>query len=478
MAVLLLLTVIILSLLVLEGIKNDQQVQYEQYLAQQARNANLYFVQTILAESNKSPQAFLASKGKTFADQLELISGQLVVLYDLNGTSVSETVPKSQSDDLKEILEFALDNKTAYQVKDDSLYYMAPLRIEGEQVGVVQFYYSLSRSLEFYNHIRMLFVYIGAGVFLLSFILAYFYFNTFANAIIRLNHTIGRIREGHYETKVLRRKDEIGRLSEGIHAMSGRIMKTIWDMEEEQKKLTLAVHKLSQLDKQQKQFIGSVTHEFKTPLTSVKAYLDLLEMYPDDDKLLETAKESIKSETQRLYEMVDKVLQLSALEKYDFELIKEKVDVKQAILQMLSSLKGKMDKFGISFETDLTESYVEADKDSMTMILVNLLDNAIKYNKAKGTIFVKNFLEDQQVIIQITDTGIGIPEDLIDKIFEPFYTVDKNRSRESGGAGLGLSLAKKHAEKLGGSLSLEKTGPEGSTFRVSLPTYGSEKVGT
>ncbi len=476
LAVLLLLTVFILSLLVLEGIKKDQQVQYEQYFAQQAKTANIYFMQTILAEANKVPQTFLTSKGTEFAEQLELISGQPVVLYDRNGTAVSKKISQAESDSIGRTLEFALNNKTAYLVENESLYYLAPLRAGNEQVGVVQFYFSLSGYLEFYNHIRQLFVYIGAGVFFLSFILAYIYFDVFANAIIRLEKTVDRIREGDYETAIIKRRDEIGRLSEGIHAMSAQIRKTMRDMEEEQEKLTLAVDRLSRLDQQQKQFIGNVTHEFKTPLTTIKAYIDLLEMYPDDKSLLETAKENIKSETKQLYEMVVKVLQLSALEKYDFEYNKEKLEVKQTILAVLSSLKGKFDKFGIRLETDLTEAYVEADKDSMSIVLMNLMDNAIKYNKAGGGISVKNYLKNNQEVIEVADTGIGIPEELAQNIFEPFYTVDKNRARQNGGVGLGLSLAKKHAEIQEGSVTLVKTNKEGSLFRITFPVYDSLKT--
>ena len=453
LAVLLLLTVLVLSLLVLRGIKVNQQAQYEAYLDQQAQRANIYFIQTLLAEDNKVPQTFLETKGEEFAEELELISGQLLSVYDNRGILVSKKVAHMESDSINKTLKYALNNKTAYLVEEDSLYYLTPLKVANEQVGVVQFYYSLSGELEFYNRIRQLFIYIGGAVFFLNFILAYFYFRSFANGIIILEKTVGRVREGHYDATILKRRDEIGRLSEGIHEMSGRIMRTIQDLEEEQNKLNLAVHKLSLLDQQQKQFIGNVTHEFKTPLTSIKAYIDLLDMYPDDDKLLETAKINIESETQRLYEMVEKVLQLSAIEKYDYEYNKERLDVKQAILAVINSLKGKLDKFGIKLEIDLTEAYIEADKDIITIILVNFMDNAIKYNKLRGSIDVRNYLKNAQVIIEIADTGIGIPEELLQKIFEPFFTVDKNRSRENGGAGLGLSIAKKYAEIQGGSIA-------------------------
>lgn len=473
LAVLLLLVVFLLSLLVLRGIKDNQENQYEQYLAQQAKTANMYFIQTILSEESKVPETFLDAKGPEFAEELELISGQSLVLYDMQGEPISRKTANPSPDNLKKTLAYALEHKTAYLVEGDSLFYLTPLRAGNEQVGVIQFYYSLSTHLAFYNDIRQLFIYIGAGVFILSFLVGNIYFNSFATGIIRLDHMVDRIREGHYETTALKRKDEIGKLSQGIHAMSGQIKATILGMEDEQNKLKLAVNKLSLLDIQQKQFIGNVTHEFKTPLTSIKAYIDLLEMYPDDEKLLQTAIVNVKSETERLYQMVDKVLQLSALEKYDFELKLEKLAVKPAIESVLGSLKGKIDKFGIQLYTELEDTYIHGDKDSLTLVLVNLLDNAIKYNKSNGSLSIKSYSAADQVVIEVVDTGIGIPPELEEKIFEPFYTVDKNRSREHGGAGLGLSLTRKHAEMMGGYIALIHTGPGGSQFRVLFPASDS-----
>ncbi|MBO7743420.1 HAMP domain-containing histidine kinase [Paenibacillus sp. MWE-103] len=473
LAFLLLLTVFILSLLVLEGIKKNQRDQLERYFSQQAATANVYFFQTLMGESNKVPQTYLAAKGRDFAKQLELITGQTVALYDSKGAVLSSNPALAASDGIRQTLDLALRDKTAYLIENDSFYYFAPLRIGSGQVGVIRFYDSLAGNLAFYNQIKQLFVYIGASVFILSFILAYFYFNSFASGIIKLNGMVDQIRAGNLAPAVLRRKDEIGALSQGIRMMSRQIMKTMQDKDQEREKLALAVRKLSQLDQQQKQFIGNVTHEFKTPLTSIKSYLDLLDMYPDDEKLLETAKTNILGDTQRLYEMVEKVLQLSALERYEFEFHKEKLDVRQEMRKVLDSLQGKMEKFGITAETELAEAYVDADKELLSIVLVNLLDNAVKYNKPRGRIFVKTALADERVVIEIADTGIGIPNEVAHKIFEPFYTVDRNRSREIGGTGLGLSLAKKYAESQGGSIALVRTDSEGTLFRLVFPAYGT-----
>ncbi|NBD27197.1 sensor histidine kinase [Paenibacillus glycinis] len=469
LVLLLLLTVFVLSLLVLQGIERNQRAQAERLLAQQADTANVYLRQSILEQSNKVPQNFLETEGAAFAKQLEQISGQPVVLYDGSGAAIGKRNAAPPSAGIKQTLAYALDNKTAYLVEGASMYYLTPLRIEGKQVGVVQFDYSLQDHQAFYDEIKRLFIYIGAGVFVLSFLLGYWFFNSFARSIIKLNVTVGRIREGQFAVPHMKRRDEIGELGAGIAAMSERLMATMRDKDEEREKLALAVRKLSELDRQQKEFIGNVTHEFKTPLTSVKAYLDLLDMYPDDEELLATAKTHIAGETQRLYEMVEKVLQLSAMEKYDFEYNKERLEVRATIEAALDCLKGKAEKFGLALETDLHEAYIEADKDYMNIVLANLLDNAIKYNKADGRIRVSNFVRGNEVVIDIADTGIGIPGEVADQIFDAFYTVDKNRSRAYGGAGLGLSLAKRYTETQGGSISLVKSDGSGTTFRLAFP---------
>jgi signal transduction histidine kinase len=105
----------------------------------------------------------------------------------------------------------------------------------------------------------------------------------------------------------------------------------------------------------------------------------------------------------------------------------------------------------------------------MFQIFVNLVDNAIKYNNPKGKIVIKSFMKDNDANIEIQDTGIGIPMELKDMIFEPFYTVDKNRSRQSGGTGLGLALVKQMVEKQHGSISIIDRKEQGTSFLIKFP---------
>ncbi|MCY6372231.1 sensor histidine kinase [Clostridium ganghwense] len=470
LAILLLLTVSILSILVLSGIRNNQKKDYETYLAQQVKIANTYIKQIYLTESIEDSGQFLQKSGSKLVSQLNSINGMHTAIYDMNGKEIANSMPYNNRKDVKELLSHALKDQIAYQIAGDYVEYMAPI-YNGDQIGVIKFYYSLKKNINFYNNIKSLFIRIGAAVFVLSFMGAYFYFNTFSKSIVKLKKDTLDIKMGLYNRIVpLRRKDELGELSEGIYYMSSQIEENIKKMEEEQQKLRLAVQKLKALEKQQKTFIGNITHEFKTPLTVIKTYMDVLDMYSDDPNLLKDAKVNIVKETQRLYEMVEKILHLSSLQKYDFEFQCEKVDVKDILEEICSRMQGKAHKFNISLIKSLKSGFILGDKENLMHIFINLIDNAIKYNTVNGEIFINSYTKDRKVFIEVADTGIGIPKEAREKIFEPFYMVNKDQSKNHGGTGLGLSLVKELIEKQKGTILLLDTKEKGTTFLISFPS--------
>lgn len=477
LAVLLLLTVSILTILVLRGIQEYQQKRNEDFLAQQSRIANLYIRQNYLIALTEDPQStdqFLKQQGQEMAMDLGLMSGMHVVIYDQAGIERGNSLPNANTMNHSEAMEYVLKGKVAYQIIDDNLYYYAPLHNLDEQMGVIHFQYSLQESFHFYHTIQTLFYQIGTVIFIISFLVGYLYFNRLTGGILNLKQAVEKIQSGEYRAfSPLKRKDELGALSQGIYFMSKQIEENIAAMQKEEEKLKQAVNILKELEQKQKQFIGSITHEFKTPLTVMKAYVDLMEIYPDDPKLITDAKQNIGKETQRLVEMVDKVLHLASLEKYDFTSQAEKIEVKEELQALCERMKGKAQKFGLQMETDLEKASIWADKESFTHIFINLLDNAIKYNIPGGKIMVHNEIQDGQVRIEVKDTGIGIPVDLQEKIFAPFYTVHKDRSRQSGGTGLGLALVKELVEKQKGSIALLESEGKGSNFMVSFQVYHS-----
>jgi len=473
LAVLLILAVGVLSVVVLRGVERNQQAQTESYLAQHIKTVNLRVKQTYYTGTRLAPQAFMQQRGRELAVELAGFTGLEVTLYDAQGLQVGTSIqgePQREGDGVKEALSYALQDKIAYQSAGESLIYLAPLQGPEQQMGVVQLHYSLKSNMSFLDTLQKLFVTAGAIVLVLSFIIGYLYFNRAAAAIGRLKKAAEDIRQADYITEPpVRRRDELGELAQGIYFMSREIQGNIAAKDEEQRKLQLAVEKLQALEQQQKQYIGNISHEFKTPLTSIKAYVDLLNMYDDDPELLRDAKVSIAKETQRLYEMVEKVLQLTALEKYDFESQAEALEAAEGLRDICGRMKGKAERYGIDITLELQPAHIWVDKESFMHIFINLLDNAIKYNVPQGTIHITCEHRDSRVWITIRDSGIGIPGEARDKIFEPFFTVNRDRSRQSGGTGLGLSLVRNLVEKQHGTIALLDTAGEGSAFQLSFP---------
>ncbi len=470
LAILLLAAVGILSVLVLQGIRDNQKQQYEEYLVQQGEIASNYIKQTYLMESIKDPKEFLEMRSQELAKRFELMNGMHVILYDMSGKEVSNSRPAAGKPDISSLLEYALQDKNTYLEEGNDIIFLSPLHNSSEQIGVIQFSYSIEKNKSFYEGIKYLSLSAGIFVFAICFLGAYLYVYPLAQGILELKNAARRIEDGNYTDVIrLKRKDELGELSQGIYFMGRKIKKDMDKMKEEQDKLNLAVEKLEILGNRQKQFIGNVTHEFKTPLTVIKAYTDLMGMYAEDRDLLAEARENIDKETRRLSAMVEKVLELSSLEKYDFELQKEEVDIYEVLTEICEHMKGKVQKYGLHLHTGLEHHRITADKESLMQIFINLIDNAIKYNRPDGEIWVACSKKENWLHVLVKDTGIGIPPEERDKIFEPFYRVNKDRSSQSGSTGLGLALVKGLIDKHGAAISILDMKEEGTAFEIKFP---------
>jgi len=469
LTILLLATVSILSVLVLQGIRNNQKQQYEAYLSQQGEIASNYIRQTYLMESITDSKEFLKMRSQELAKQFALMNGMHVILYDMTGKEIGNSRIAESKVDVSSLLEYALKDKNTYMEEGNDIIFLSPLHNSSEQIGVIQLKYSIDKNNTFYADIKDIFLYAGIFVFLICFIGAYLYVYTLAQGISKLKNAAQRIEEGNYsDTVILKRNDELGELSKGIYFMGCRIKKNMDEMKAEQNKLNSAVERLKILGGQQKQFIGNVTHEFKTPLTVIKAYTDLMYMYADDKDLLVEARENINKESMRLSSMVEKVLELSSMEKYDFELQIEEVDVYEVLTEICEQMKGKVQKFGLHLHTSIEHHRIMADKESLMQIFINLIDNAIKYNRPNGDIFVTCSRKENYLNVLIKDTGIGIPNDEKDKVFEPFYKVNKHRSSQFGSTGLGLALVKGLVERQGASISILDTNKDGTSFEIKF----------
>ncbi|TKB90317.1 MAG: cell wall metabolism sensor histidine kinase WalK [Nitrospira sp.] len=248
------------------------------------------------------------------------------------------------------------------------------------------------------------------------------------------------------------------------------------------------ITELRRLEKIRKDFVANVSHELRTPLTSIKGYVEaLLDGAKDDPIASVKFLEIILKQSDRLNLIIEDLLELSKIESGRVSLKEEPLELRSVVDRTLSMIKPIADKKRHRLVTSVDPSLppVAGDEGRLVQVLTNLLDNAIKYTPEGGTITVGATLAPSignaeppagAIELNVTDTGIGIPEEDRPRVFERFYRVDKARSRELGGTGLGLAIVKHIVEGHGGQVWVEANHPQGSRFVVRLPVSGGKRV--
>lgn len=230
------------------------------------------------------------------------------------------------------------------------------------------------------------------------------------------------------------------------------------------------ITELDKLQKIQEDFAANVTHELKTPLTSIKGFVELLKSEDRDEQTRAYFYDVLEAETNRLTKLINDMLALSQADAIGPNNVMDQCDSEYEIEKVIQRIKPMAEENNISLESNLKENVVIRMPESRAnQVFTNLIENAIKYNKPEGKVEI-NLTSDKNVaIIEVKDTGIGIPADKINRIFERFYRVDKSRSREVGGTGLGLSIVKSLVEIYRGTVKVDSIYGAGTKFTVKLP---------
>jgi len=247
--------------------------------------------------------------------------------------------------------------------------------------------------------------------------------------------------------------------------------------------LVAVLHDTTEQEKEERErrlFVSNVSHELRTPLTSVKSYLEAL----DEGALYEpVAPDFIKvslDETNRMMRMVTDLLHLSRIDNATSHLDVELINFTAFITFILNRFdkiraQDQEKKYELVRDYPITSVWIEIDTDKMTQVIDNILNNAIKYSPDGGKITVSMKTTDDQMILSISDQGLGIPKEDLPKIFDRFYRVDKARSRAQGGTGLGLAIAKEIIKQHNGFIWAKSEYGKGSTFTIVLP-YDNDAV--
>ena len=284
----------------------------------------------------------------------------------------------------------------------------------------------------------------------LSMILLFWISRRISRPLVQINQISREIASGNFRRRVKAlTRDDVGQLAVNFNAMADSLEK---------------------LEQMRRSFVANVSHELRSPLTSMRGYiqgvLDKTIKPEEQDKYLQVALD----ETQRLNRLINELLDLSQIESGQFPLHVESIDLNELIRRILISYEERIDlkELDVQVEFEDESCQVEADPDRLQQVIINLLDNAIKFNRQGGLLLLKTWSHQNAVYVKIQDQGPGIPKDEIVHIWEPFYQLDKSRSRKQGGTGLGLSIVKKIIEEHGQNIWVNSQTDEGTAFIFSL----------
>lgn len=230
------------------------------------------------------------------------------------------------------------------------------------------------------------------------------------------------------------------------------------------------ITRIERLERVRQEFLSNVSHELRTPLTAIIAFVETLEDGAIEDQESNRRFLSIiRKNSERMHNLIDDILELSAIEAGTVEVSIEPVQLSALVTDVLTALASRAAARQVTLRNAVSaEAIVFADERRLEQMMTNLLDNAIKFNRAGGTVIISHE-RGARDRISVRDTGDGIPPEHVKRIFERFYRVDRARSREMGGTGLGLAIVKHLARAHRGDVSVESTVAQGSTFIIELP---------
>ena len=277
--------------------------------------------------------------------------------------------------------------------------------------------------------------------------------------IAALLRAIRIVREGEYGHRVvIKGGDELSQLAGEFNELTGRLQTT---------------------EEVRRRFVSDASHELKTPLASIRLLTDsILQTGDMDPATVKDFVSDIGEEAERLTRISEKLLTLTRMDSA-VAVAEVPVDVKRVVEKVEHMLTPLADEGEVTVETDLQEDcMVLATEDDLYQIAFNLMENAVKYNLPGGSVTVTLRGAGDLVTFTVEDTGVGIPEEDLGKVFDRFYRVDKARSRAAGGTGLGLSIVRDTVRQHGGAVTVRRRESEGTCFEVAFPRwYGEEKGG-
>ncbi len=435
------------------AIKNIRQSTFKEIEVDSLKTANII---SDLSRSNMDNPVNL----KRIVKRYTSTSGERVIVLDKDARVLADSFHTLENktvynNEIKGALN--LEEKTGYYSKEDKniLQVAVPISIIAENqrkaIGAVLVSVNIDDAIKHIRDFRIRLISISIGAAAVGIIAAAAVGNKMSGPIVKLSEAAGQIEQGKFGYTVnIKGKDEIGRLAENFNLMSNEIYR---------------------IDRGRNQFIGDVSHELKTPLASIKALIDSL-LYGEDD--IETYKEylaDIDSEIDRLANLIQKLLNLTKIREQKLNPVE--VDLEELIEDSVKVVRPIVQSSNVQIKINIQDNpIILCDPERITEVLINLIDNSLKYaDRAKTEKYINivgKSLTDYYML-SIEDNGIGINKEDLESIFEKFYRSDTSRSRDTGGAGIGLSIVYNILKAHNWQIDVKSEPGEGTIFEIKIP---------
>ncbi|MBP5158889.1 MAG: HAMP domain-containing histidine kinase [Lachnospiraceae bacterium] len=400
----------------------------------------------------------ISTVSELFQGRIILVNGSLKIIKDTFGaengkTLISAEAIRAMSGETNQYV----DRENRYieltiPVKDMSVETDKGETRESDTVqGAIIMTFSTSDIYEVQSAVDQRIVFLATVFGLILVVFAYFFSGVLTRPLKKLSSSIAHVADGYMDDKVnVTAYREIEDISDSLNSMLDRMKK---------------------MEDSRQEFVSNVSHELKTPMTSIKVLADsLLSQGDAPAELYREFLSDINDEIDRENKIITDLLALVKLDKRNEDLNVEEVSVNELLEVILKRIKPIAKQRNIEL---IFESYrpvtAEVDGVKISLALSNLIENAVKYNRDSGWVHVSLNADHKYFFVKVSDSGIGIPEEAQSLIFERFYRVDKTRSRETGGTGLGLAITKSVVLMHNGSVKVYSTPEEGTTFTVRIP---------
>lgn len=389
------------------------------------------------------------------------IQDQVLITYDSRGNFINKYVFLQSKNTAKHNFSKYFVNNTSFSFSskpkiDGKKMIIAQMPIVGRDntsiIGYVQVVNPLTSYNKMMNKLLITIIVLGAVALFLSGMLGYLLAQNFLNPLTKMAKTMNDIRKNGFQKRIepkTNSRDEIGELTVIFNDMMTRIETNF---------------------EQQKQFVEDASHELRTPVQIMEGHLKLLNRWgKDDPAVLAESLHASLTELERMKKLVQEMLDLSRAEQISQTKELQISDINATVEQVCRNFEVMYEDFDFNLEEQAKGLTALIQLNHLEQILIIIMDNAVKYSGDSKRIDVAVMQKEEKAIISVHDYGVGISAEEIDKVFNRFYRVDKARSREKGGNGLGLAIAKQLVEGYLGTISAESEINQGTTIYITLP---------